>query len=129
MKTPPSPPRHLPMRINPRPCNVIRVQAHVLNCSLGVCVDVSDQVDGNGSFLLTADHLTAWERANGPLPNRSVILVNFSWAHRFGDRRRYYHDGTDGTSLRYLPYRWRETSKVCRRFVDPCRGTRFRAYA
>jgi len=53
-------------------------------------VNVSSEVNGNSDFLLTADHLKAWEQANGPLPNRSVILVNFGWAHKFGDRQSYY---------------------------------------
>ncbi|KAE9531964.1 hypothetical protein AGLY_010166 [Aphis glycines] len=56
----------------------------------GVHVNVSSEVNGNSDFLLTADHLKAWEQANGPLPNRSVILVNFGWAHKFGDRQSYY---------------------------------------
>ncbi|VVC44985.1 Kynurenine formamidase [Cinara cedri] len=56
----------------------------------GVHVNVSSEVNGNGDFLLTADHLKAWETINGPLPYRCVILVNFGWAHKFGDRQSYY---------------------------------------
>ncbi|XP_025199656.1 uncharacterized protein LOC112597702 [Melanaphis sacchari] len=57
----------------------------------GVHVNVSNKVNGNGDFLLTVDHLKAWEQDNGPLPDRSVILVNFGWAHKFGDRQSYYN--------------------------------------
>ncbi|KAL5235368.1 hypothetical protein ACI65C_002778 [Semiaphis heraclei] len=57
----------------------------------GVHVNVSSEVNGNNDFLLTASHLKAWEQANGPLPKRSVILVNFGWAHKFGDRQLYYN--------------------------------------
>lgn len=54
-------------------------------------MNVSSEVNGNSDFLLTADHLKAWEQTNGPLPNRSVIFVNFGWAHKFGDRQSYYN--------------------------------------
>jgi len=57
----------------------------------GVHVNVSSEVNGNADFLLTAEHLKAWERDNGPLPHRSVILVNFGWAHKFGDRKSYFN--------------------------------------
>lgn len=53
-------------------------------------MNVSDQVNGNPDFVLTVDHLKAWERDNGPMPHNSVILVNFGWAHKFGDRQSYY---------------------------------------
>lgn len=62
---------------------------------LGVHVNVTDEVNGSGDFVLTADHLKAWERDNGPLPNRSVILVNFGWSHRFSDRQAYYNGLTE----------------------------------
>lgn len=61
-----------------------------MNVLKGVHVNVSQEVNGNRDFLLTADHLKAWEQVNGPLPQRSVILVNFGWAHMFGDRQSYY---------------------------------------
>ncbi|XP_060876535.1 isatin hydrolase-like [Metopolophium dirhodum] len=57
----------------------------------GVHVNVSSEVNGNGDFLLTVGHLKAWEQAHGPLPNRSVILVNFGWAHKFGNRQSYFN--------------------------------------
>lgn len=63
-----------------------------INRLLGVHLNVTDEVNENFDFLLTAEHLKAWEKANGPLPHRSVILVNFGWAHKFGDRRSYYNN-------------------------------------
>jgi len=62
----------------------------------GVHVNVSREVNGNGDFVLTADHLKAWETVNGRMPYRSVILINFGWAHMFDDRRLYYNN-TGGT--------------------------------
>lgn len=54
-------------------------------------MNVSSEVKENADFLLTANHLKAWEQANGPLPDRCVILVNFGWARKFGDRKSYYN--------------------------------------
>lgn len=59
---------------------------------IGVHINVSHQVNGNGNFVLTSDHLKVWERENGPLPHRSVMLVNFGWAHRYGNRQLYYNN-------------------------------------
>lgn len=53
-------------------------------------MNVSQEVNGNRDFMLTANHLKEWERINGPLPHRSVILVNFGWAHMFEDRQSYF---------------------------------------
>lgn len=76
----------------------------------GVHVNVSSEVNGNSDFLLTADHLKAWEQANGPLPNRSVILVNFGWAHKFGDRQSYYNGLQE-------PYRFPGLSKDAAQWI------------
>lgn len=56
----------------------------------GVHINLSQEVKGNNDFLLTADHLIEWERVNGPLPQNCVILVNFGWAHKFGNLQSYY---------------------------------------
>lgn len=71
----------------------------------GVHVNVSDQVNGNPDFVLTVHHLKAWERDNGPIPHNSVILVNFGWAHKFGNRQSYYSGLEE-------PYRWRITTTI-----------------
>uniref|UniRef100_A0A2H8TZW7 Kynurenine formamidase n=1 Tax=Melanaphis sacchari TaxID=742174 RepID=A0A2H8TZW7_9HEMI len=61
----------------------------------GVHLNVSHEVNENGEFLLTTDHLKKWEQDNGPLPNRSVILVNFGWAHKFSNRQLYYNNNAE----------------------------------
>lgn len=68
--------------------------------NIGVHLNVSHEVNGNGDFLLTVDHLKKWENVNGPLPNRSVILVNFGWAHKYGNRQLYYNNVTGQSLLR-----------------------------
>lgn len=67
----------------------------------GVHLNVSHQVNGNGEFLLTVDHLKKWEHDNDPLPHRSVILVNFGWAHKFGNRQLYYNNDTQRSLLSF----------------------------
>ncbi|XP_060833795.1 isatin hydrolase-like [Rhopalosiphum padi] len=67
----------------------------------GVHLNVSHEVNGNGDFLLTVDHLKKWEHDNGPLPQRSVILVNFGWAHKFGNRQLYYNNDTERSLLSF----------------------------
>lgn len=49
-------------------------------------------MNGKSNFLLTADHLKSWVRENGPLAPRTVILINFGWSHKFGNRRLYYNN-------------------------------------
>ncbi|XP_050432643.1 isatin hydrolase-like [Adelges cooleyi] len=66
----------------------------------GVHINVSKEVNGNADFVLTVDHLEAWEKLNGPIPSRSVVLVNFGWAHRFGDRLATYNS-TDRSAERF----------------------------
>ncbi|XP_034241933.1 isatin hydrolase-like [Thrips palmi] len=51
-----------------------------------VLLDVSAEVAANGSFLLTADHLIAWEKKHGGLPDNSVLLINFGTSAHGGAR-------------------------------------------
>lgn len=67
--------------------------------TIGVHLNVSQEVNENVDFLLTANHLKQWEQVNGPLPNNCVILVNFGWAHKFSNRKLYYNNGTDDSSF------------------------------
>jgi len=69
-----------------------------------VHLNISHEVNGNSDFLLTVDHLKKWEHDNGPLPHRSVILVNFGWAHKFGNYQLYYNNVTERSLLRYLVF-------------------------
>jgi kynurenine formamidase len=81
--------------------------------TVGVHLNVSQEVNENADFLLTADHLKQWEQVNGPLPNRCVILVNFGWAHKFSNRKLYYNNGTEVSSLiRYNNNGARKTLKI-----------------
>ncbi|XP_022178607.1 uncharacterized protein LOC111039399 isoform X1 [Myzus persicae] len=67
----------------------------------GVHLNVSHEVNGNSDFLLTVDNLKKWEHDNGPLPHRCVILVNFGWAHKFGNRQLYYNNVTERSLLSF----------------------------
>ncbi|XP_050432642.1 isatin hydrolase-like [Adelges cooleyi] len=60
----------------------------------GVHVNVTHQVNGNPDFMLNVDHLRKWEQVNGAFPNKSVVLINFGWSDKFGDRLEYYKSST-----------------------------------
>lgn len=57
-------------------------------------VNVSKEVNGTSNFLLTADHLKSWVQVNGPLAPRTVVLINFGWSHKFGDRGLYFYNNS-----------------------------------
>lgn len=48
----------------------------------GVMIDVAARASDNPDFLLTADHVTAWEAKHGRIPAGAVVLVNTGW-HRY----------------------------------------------
>lgn len=49
-------------------------------------MDVAAEVAANASFLLTAEHLAAWEKKHGGLPDNSVLLINFGSSAHGGAR-------------------------------------------
>ncbi|XP_050539565.1 isatin hydrolase-like [Daktulosphaira vitifoliae] len=65
----------------------------------GVHINVSQEVNGNADFVLTAHHLIEWEKTYGLIPNRSVILINFGWSHNFGNRLKYY--SSENSNMRF----------------------------
>lgn len=45
-------------------------------------IDVSAEVAKNEDFLLTPDHLTAWEKAHGKIPAGAWVLLRTDWSKR-----------------------------------------------
>lgn len=49
-------------------------------------IDVSDQVERDVDFLLTVDHIKAWEAEHGPLPEGGWLIVRTGWGPRTYDQ-------------------------------------------
>ncbi|MBK5912187.1 cyclase [Rhodothalassium salexigens] len=45
-------------------------------------IDVVDQVAADADFLLTPDHVLAWEAAHGRIPRDSWVLIRTGWSAR-----------------------------------------------
>lgn len=60
-----------------------------------VVVDVSNRATTNPDYQITVSDLEAWEAANGPIPDGSIVLLRTGWGARWPDRERYL-----GTALR-----------------------------
>src|SRR4051812_21131806 len=64
-------------------------------------LDCTAESDADPDFLLEIEHVEAWERANGPLPEGGWLLVRTGWEARGGDEVTFHNDGrTPGISAR-----------------------------
>ena len=50
-----------------------------------IVIDVSAEVAANPDFLLTVEHLKAWENKHGQIPARSWVLMRTDWSKRAGE--------------------------------------------
>ena len=72
-------------------------------------IDVSQEVAANPDFLLTREHVQAWEARHGQIPAGAWLLLRTDWSKRVG-REAFLNAGEDGPhspgfhpdSLRYL---------------------------
>lgn len=73
------------------------------------CVlDFTKEVKANADFILTADHLKAWERQHGAIPAGNWVLFRTDWSKR--DWKDYlnlqsdgpHSPGPDASAIRYL---------------------------
>ena len=75
-----------------------------------VCVlDFSAESAADRDFLLTRDHILAWEDRNGAIPDRNWILFRTDWAKLVGtndylgmERDGAHSPGPDADAIRYL---------------------------
>jgi kynurenine formamidase len=61
-----------------------------------VLVDVSAKVAKTADYRVTVEDLRGWERRNGRIPKRSVVLVHTGWSRRWGDPTRYLNLDAQG---------------------------------
>ena len=66
-----------------------------------VVVDVSAKADANPDYRIGPEDLTAWEQANGRIPDGAIVLFRTGWGSRWPDRARYL--GTTKTGPAAVP--------------------------
>jgi kynurenine formamidase len=54
-----------------------------------VVVDVTRRADTDADYRLNRAALEEWERANGRIPDSSIVLIRTGWSSRWPDKRRY----------------------------------------
>lgn len=69
----------------------------VSNFVAPVCViDCSAEVAKNPDFLLTADGVKAWEKANGAIPKGAWVLMRSGWSKRNGSEAKFLNADNTG---------------------------------
>ena len=61
-----------------------------------VVVDASAEVAANDDWLLTVEHLQAWEEKHGRIPAGAWLLFRTGWAKRLSDPAKYVNMREDG---------------------------------
>lgn len=59
----------------------------------GLKIDVSAKASADRDYLISVDDITAWEAANGSIPEGSIVLFSTGFAKRWPDKTSYL--GTD----------------------------------
>ena len=58
-----------------------------------VVLDLSELINGKCDFLITTDHILAWEKSHGRIPENAIILLRTGFDQYWPDTKRYL--GTD----------------------------------
>jgi kynurenine formamidase len=64
--------------------------------SLGILIDVRARAAANPDYLLSVPDLMEWEKANGRVPQRSLVILNTGWHQRWENADRYLNRGENG---------------------------------
>jgi len=64
-------------------------------------IDISDKVENNPDYELTVSDIVDWEKANGRIKKRSIILLNTGWWRRWDDYEKYKN--ADDTNKLHFP--------------------------
>jgi kynurenine formamidase len=76
------------------------IAASTLVAPLAV-LDVSEKAARDPDYLVTADDLTAWERAHGQLPENCCIAMHSGWARHVSDAGKF--TGKDAAGVLHFP--------------------------
>ncbi len=63
-----------------------------------VLIDIAARVSQTAGYRATVEDLQAWERRNGRIPKRSVVLLHTGWARRWNDPTRYQNLDAQGVA-------------------------------
>src|SRR5262249_40275931 len=66
-----------------------------------VVVDVREAVKKNPDYRVAPADLEAWQRANGPMPERALVVARTGWDARWADEARYRN--ADARRVVHLP--------------------------
>ncbi|HZS03754.1 MAG TPA: cyclase family protein [Blastocatellia bacterium] len=58
-----------------------------------VVINITQACEKDADYRLTVDDVNAWEKANGRIPDNSIVLVQTGWGKFWPDRKKYL--GTD----------------------------------
>jgi kynurenine formamidase len=61
-----------------------------------VVLDFTEQAAADPDFLLEVDHIQAWEKANGPLPDAGWLLYRTGWDARSDDQAAFLNANETG---------------------------------
>jgi kynurenine formamidase len=61
-----------------------------------VVIDVTSQARGNRDYRLTLDDVVAFEKAHGPIPSGTIVLLRTDWSRHWPDAKAYLGDDTPG---------------------------------
>jgi len=61
--------------------------------SPAIVIDISKLCTENPDYRLTTDDILGWEKTNGQIPERSIVLVHTGWGKFWPDKKKYL--GTD----------------------------------
>jgi kynurenine formamidase len=64
--------------------------------SHGIMIDVRRRVAADADYALTPLDLQAWEKANGRIPPRALVILNTGWHNRWEDPDRYLNRDEKG---------------------------------
>jgi kynurenine formamidase len=69
--------------------------------SQGVVIDVRPRTGANPDYALTLPDLEIWEKQNGKIPPRAIVILNTGWHQRWEDADRYLN--RDDKGLMHFP--------------------------
>src|SRR5687767_11728071 len=61
-----------------------------------VVIDISEAAARNADYRLTVEDIDSWEKANGQIPDNSIVMVRSGWGKFWPDRKRYLGADTPG---------------------------------
>jgi kynurenine formamidase len=58
-----------------------------------VVIDVSEAASKDADYRVTVSDITSWEKTNGQIPDKAIVLIRTGWGKFWPDKKKYL--GTD----------------------------------